>query len=300
MNLKQLETFALIAELGSLSRVATATGTAQSLISRQLALLESEWGDRLFERTGRGMALSEFGRRVRPEVELVLAQLARLESTVKDASGVLTGTVHFGVLPSMSRELLPMLFSDLRVLAPLLRLHVTEGFSGDLDEQLGSGRLDMIIVNRYGAAAGRGEDVLGRVDTYLVGKPQAMSALGLGASVAFRALVDLPLVLPSAPNGLRTTLDMLERQRNVRLDIVMEVDTLTAMKDVAMSGHAFTLLPMQAIKEEIESGRLAAARLDKPVIRRIVALSFTRQRPLSRAARLVGSRARELVSGLLA
>src|SRR3546814_10744179 len=88
------------------------------------------------------------------------------------------------------------------------------------------------------------------LDTYLVGKPHAMSALGLGASVAFRALVDLPLVLPSAPNGLRTTLDMLERQRNVRLDIVMEVDTLTAMKDVAMSGHAFTLLPLPAIKEE--------------------------------------------------
>ncbi|MGB3291208.1 MAG: LysR family transcriptional regulator [Burkholderiaceae bacterium] len=300
MNLKQLETFSLIAELGSLSRVATATGTAQSLVSRQLAQLESEWGDRLFERTGRGMVLSEFGRRVRPEVELLLIQLARLEGTVKDASGVLTGTVHFGVLPSMSRELLPMLFADLRALAPLVRLHVTEGFSGDLDEQLGSGRLDMIIVNRYGAAAGRGEDVLGRADTYLAGKPQAMSALGLGASVAYRALSGLPLVLPSAPNGLRTMLDMLERQRRVGLDIVMEVDTLTAMKDVAMSGHAFTLLPMQAIKEEVDSGRLAAARLDKPALRRTVALSFTRQRPLSRAARLVGTRAREMVSALLA
>lgn len=299
MNLKQLETFALVAELGSLSRAATATGTAQSLISRQLSQLEAEWGDRLFERTGRGVVLSEFGRRVQPEIALLLDQLLRLESTVKDAAGVLTGTVHLGVLPSMSRELLPELFMALRALAPGIRLHVTEGFSGDLDEQLGAGKLDIIVVNRYGAATQRHEDTLGRVDTYLVGQPQALGVLGTGATIPFRALAGLPLVLPSTPNGLRATLDMLGRQRGVWPDIVMEVDTLTAMKDVAMGGHAFTLLPMLAIKDEIKTGKLAAIRIDRPVIGRTVALGLTKHRPLSKAARLVGTKVRELVSALL-
>jgi len=47
MNLKQLEMFSLVAALGSLSRAATATDTAQSLVSRQISQLEAEWGDRL-------------------------------------------------------------------------------------------------------------------------------------------------------------------------------------------------------------------------------------------------------------
>lgn len=299
MNLKQLEMFSLVAALGSLSRAATATDTAQSLVSRQISQLEAEWGDRLFERTGRGMTLSEFGKRVRPEIELVLDQVGRLESTVKDAARVLTGTVHLGVLPSMSRELLPVLFTNIRALAPEVRLHVTEGFSGDLDEQLGSGRLDIIVVNRYGASNGRHEDSLGVVDTFLVGRPDAMRALGSKAMLPFRTLANLPLVLPSTPNGLRATLDMLGRQHNIWPNVVMEVDTLTAMKDVAMSGHAFTLLPLLAIKDELDAGKLAATQIDRPVIRRTVALSFTRHRPLSKAARLVGARVRELVSGLI-
>ena len=80
MNLKQLETLALVAELGSLSRAARTLGVAQSLVSRGIGQLEAEWGDRLFERTGRGVVLSEFGRRVMPQVELLLAQSAQSQS----------------------------------------------------------------------------------------------------------------------------------------------------------------------------------------------------------------------------
>jgi LysR family nitrogen assimilation transcriptional regulator len=81
------------------------------------------------------------------------------------------GTVHVGVLPSMSRQLLPLLFSDLRVRAPAVLLHINEGFSGELDEHMSSGKLDMAVVYRYGSSVARGEDVLGTVETYLVGRP---------------------------------------------------------------------------------------------------------------------------------
>jgi hypothetical protein len=109
MNLKQLQTFVLVADLGSLSRAATTLDMAPSLVSRQVALLEAEWGDRLFERTGRGMAPSDFGRRMLGEAKRVLDQVQRLESVAHESAGALTGTVHVGVLPSMSRPLLPLM-----------------------------------------------------------------------------------------------------------------------------------------------------------------------------------------------
>lgn len=297
MNLKPLTTFCQVADLGSLSRAATAAGMAQSLVSRHIAQLEAQWGDRLFVRTGRGMVLSEFGRRVYPEVKRVLEQVSHLEMVVSESAGVLSGTVHVGVLPSMSHQLLPLLIADVRAKAPAVRLHVIEGFSGHLDEQLASGRLDMMVVNRYGPSALRGEDIIGTVETFLIGKPGNEPLLR--KTVGFRELAGLPLVLPSMPNGLRATLDQLSRKRGVDLQIVMEVDTATAMKDIAISGHAFTLLPLMAVKEELTAHTLAASQVIRPGIKRTIALSLTTHRPLSKAARFVAERLRRLASTVL-
>lgn len=297
MKFRQLNTFLLVADMKSLSRAAIASDTAQSLVSRQIAMLEDEWGRRLFDRTGRGMSLSDFGQRMYPEVKQLVEQMRQVDASAKEAANVLTGTVHVGVLPSLSRQLLPILLADIRERAPALRLHVMEGFSGTLDEQLASGRLDMIVVNRYGSSALRGEDVLGKVETFLIGKTG--QAKLVGKTMPFRALGGVPMVLPAVPNGLRATLDVLSRRHNVTLDIVMEVDTATAMKDVAASGHAFTLLPITAVAQEVEAGVLSACRVTSPGIRRTIALSLTRQRPLSEGARLVATRVRVLASKLL-
>lgn len=297
MNFKHLHTFLQVADMKSLSRAAIALDTAQSLVSRQVALLEGAWGRRLFDRTGRGMVLSEFGQRMYPEIKRVVDQVNQLDAMACQSAGVLTGTVHVGVLPSLARALLPVLLADVRERAPQLRLHVTEGFSGALDEQLASGRLDMIVVNRYGSAALSGEDVLGKLETFLIGKAGRPELSG--ATVPFRAMAGIPLVLPSAPNGLRTTLDMLSRRHRVKLDVAMEVETATAMKDVAASGHAFTLLPLTAVAREVAAGELGACRVTHPGIRRTIALSLGRQRGLSEGARMVASRIRLLASGLL-
>lgn len=297
MNLKQLDTFLLVADMQSLSRAAIASDMAQSLVSRQIAMLEKEWGKRLFDRTGRGMVLSEFGRRMYPEVKRIIDQVEQLGATAHQAAGILTGTVHIGVLPSLARQLLPLLLADIRERAPQLRLHVTEGFSGSLDEQLASGHLDMIVVNRYGSSASRGEDVLGKLDTFLVGKAGLPELAA--KSLPFHSLDGIPLVLPAVPNGLRATLDVLSRRHDTKLNIVMEVETATAMKDVAAGGHAFTLLPMTAVAQEIAAGELGASLIISPGIRRTIALSVSRQRPLSEGARLVSSRVRLLVSDLL-
>jgi len=297
MNLKQLQSFVHVAEHGSLARAAAATDLAESLISRHIAALEGDWGDRLFERTGRGMALSDFGRRMLPEVRTALERVERLGEVAHESAGVPTGTVHVGVLPSLSPQLLPLLFADLRADAPGVSLHVTEGFSGNLDEQMANGRLDIAVINRYGPSAARAEEVLGAAETWLVGRPG--SALLSDGTLAFKSLAGVPLVLPAVPNGLRVMLDQLARRQGVRLDVVMSVDSSGGMKDVARSGHACTLLPLMAVQEELARGSLAAARVVKPGIRRTIVLALTTQRPLSRAARHVASRIRVLAPPLV-
>lgn len=135
--------------------------------------------------------------------------------------------------------------------------------------------------------------MLGTVDTCLVGRPG--EDLLSNTTVAFRELSGRPLVLPSRPNGLRLALDQLSRKHGIRLNIVMEVDTGTAMKDVAICGQALTLLPRMAVKEEVLAGVLRAVQIVRPGIRRTVALSLATHRP----PRFVATRVRQLASQVL-
>ena len=68
LTLDQWRLFIQIADLGSLTKVAALRDGAQSAVSRQLAAMEQTCGGRLFLRTGRGVALTEAGRRLYPRV----------------------------------------------------------------------------------------------------------------------------------------------------------------------------------------------------------------------------------------
>ena len=78
LDLSRLLLFAKVAELGSLTRAAVAMDTLQSAVSRRIAALERDCGGRLFHRTGRGVTLTDLGRRVLPAVTTLLADAERL------------------------------------------------------------------------------------------------------------------------------------------------------------------------------------------------------------------------------
>ncbi|KAA0911304.1 LysR family transcriptional regulator [Pusillimonas sp. ANT_WB101] len=93
-NQRALEIVLLIADHGSVTAAAKVLGVTQSFVSKQLVRQEDEWGDRLFDRTGRGMVLSSFGREVIPEIKSLLAQARRLDECVRDNSGVPAGILR--------------------------------------------------------------------------------------------------------------------------------------------------------------------------------------------------------------
>jgi len=298
ITLKQLECFQLVAQLGSLSKAAIASESAQSLISRNISNLEEIWGDKLFDRTGRGVTLTEFGSYMLNQAVLVLKQVNHLNQMADEISGQPSGVVHLGVQSSLSRHLLPKLYSDIRKNTPSVMLHVTEGFSGSLDEQISIGKLDLAIVNRYGGNPKKSEDLLGFVETLLVGK---QGSAGLEKeSIRLKDAIMYPLVLPSRPNGLRQLLDNFSREKKVPINVVMEVDTLSSMKEIAASGHALTILPWLAINNDLERLNLSYSRIIKPEIKRMVSMTYSTQRPMSKAAKYVAARIKRITSEILA
>lgn len=295
-NLKNLELILLVAEHGSVTRAAKILGTTQSFVSKQIVRLEEAWGDHLFERTGRGMRLTSFGETLLPEAKALMMQAERLNQAILDNAGVPSGTVRVGIVPSMSRQLLPRLVTDIQARAPAVQLMVLENFTGVLEEALIAGDLDVAVMNRYQVPPDH-EDALGHVDTMLIGKPG--SPVLAEAEVNFSKIHQLPLVMPPLPDGLRAFLLREAQARNIDITIRLEVNTISALTRIAASGQAFTFLPLLAVHDDVLSGRLAASRIVNPAMPRTISLGLNRHQPLSRAARLVAHRVRALMRELL-
>ena len=271
-DLHKWRTFIAVGELGSLTRAALFLDSNQSLLSRQINALERECGARLFTRTGRGVELSEVGQRLFPRVLALLRDGEQLEAEIRGAMRERTGRVTVGSLPSIATPLVGRLFTEMREKHPAVQLKVLEGSSGQLEEWLADARVDIAILYRYGGALSDQEHALASVDSYLIGSKG--DALTANAEVAFAALDDLPFILPSAPNGLRTALDAVARQERITLAPLIEADSLPLQKSLVAQERLYTVLPLHAVWTEVAEGRVQAARIVNPPFQRTVAMAM--------------------------
>lgn len=282
MELRNLRIFASAAELGSLSRAATSLGIAQSALSRQISALEAEFGGRLFHRTGRGMQLTELGQSLLPRA---LAMLSDAEAMTQEAQAVMStprGVVSVGLVPSVSHPLASQLYCAVQERFPGIRLRLYEGYSGEIEEWLASGRIDIGIFNRYRSETSQNDTVL-NTNVQLV--MPAANPLLLQASVAFKDLANLPLALPMRPNGLRSILDELCQRTRITLNVQMETNSSTTIKDAVMHGGLYSLLAPNAIVQERRLGLLGGVLINDPAIQLSTQLDSTTNRPLTAAAR---------------
>ena len=286
-DLHKWRAFVAIGELGSLTRAALFLDSNQSLLSRQLNALERECGARLFNRTGRGVELSETGARLFPQVKALLADAERLENEIRGEAKAPTGRVTLGSLPSIGMPLVGRLFSQTRSQFPGVSLKVLEGSSGQVEEWLADARVDIAILYRYGPSLPGMEQSLAVVDSYLIGPPG--DRLTAAREVRFDTLNDLPFILPSAPNGLRTALDAIARQRRINLAPVIEADSLPLMRALVATERLYTVLPIHAVWSEVQDKRLQASRVVDPPFQRTIAMAMAKSKGPPRAVSAVAS-----------
>jgi len=285
MDLDRLKIFVQVAEAGSLSKAAVLLDSVQSAISRQIAALETEAGRRLFDRTGRGVTLTDFGRRIFDDVKALLTEAERVEALMHGKDEVPMGEVCIGLMPSVSELVVATIFRRVREQFPAIRLRILEGSNGQLDEWVSMGRTDMSVLYRYGKTVKPGEDVLFEVDTFLVGAPG--DAISGKPVVDFSELNGLPLVLPGAPNGLRIALDRLARRQGdgFVLSVVMEADSLPIQRSMASHGEAYAVHGGVVVRRDVQAGIVSAAKIVNPELKRAMVLAITTQHAVTLASK---------------
>ena len=292
-DLHKWRAFVAIGELGSLTRAALFLDSNQSLLSRQLNALERECSARLFNRTGRGVELSETGSRLFPQVKALLADAERLENEIRGEAREPGGRVTVGLLPSIGLPLVGRLFAEARRLYPGISLKILEGSSGQVEEWLADARVDIAILYRYAPTLPDMEQSLAVVDSFLIGAPG--DRITADPEVAFDRLDGLPFILPAAPNGLRTALDTIARQRHITLAPAIEADSLPLQKSLVAGERLYTVLPLHAVWNEVAERRLQAARIIDPPFQRTVSMVLAKSKGPPRAVSAVATQIGQIV-----
>jgi len=285
INLSALRAAAIVAVHGSFLRAGTHLGISQSQVSRQIAALEAYIGQSLFHRHGRGIALTEFGKLILPRIQFLISELDALQVMAREAGAQLSGDVSVGIVPLASRHMAANLMRRIQTLHPGIRLRLLEAYSGQVEEWLGSGRIDIGVFNRYGRSRPVGADLLMRGHVSIIGIPGHPALRQQDAS--FESLARIPLAMPVRPNSLTDHVLTVASARRIPLNIVFEAGSSALVREAMLSSGLLTLSPAGTYKDAIAAHQLVARRLRSPAIAQSTWVATSTQHPVSRAMRAV-------------
>ncbi|MFD8020428.1 LysR family transcriptional regulator [Streptomyces lavendulae] len=153
MEIHQLRYLAAIMDEGTFTAAAHRLHVSQSGISTQVAKLESELGQQLFDRSGRQVRLTPAGEAVLPLARNALATLDAIKHTAAEFADAIRGRVRLGMIMGCSIPAFLDTIADLGHTHPGIELSLHEGYSDSLQTQVLAGSFDLALIGYAGDVA---------------------------------------------------------------------------------------------------------------------------------------------------
>ena len=282
MDLGQLEAFLQVNEHHSFSRAADALGLTQPSVTARIQALERGLGETLFERNGRGVALTEAGGSFLPHAQRVLEALQDGRDAIQSVRQLELGTLRLGAAPTISTYVLPELLKEFQSRYPRLEVSLRTEYSQQIvqmvlaDEvQLGLERAithpEVLTIPLY-----QDEVVLIVAPKHPFAQREAVSIDDIGSQA---------LIMFNRGSGYYKLVDNALHEAGLLVSPTMELDNMEATKKMVEEGLGIAILPKAAVERELQDGGLRQIRVDGMTMpQREIALIYRKGRPLSRAA----------------
>jgi LysR family transcriptional regulator, nitrogen assimilation regulatory protein len=297
MNLKQLEHFVHVAELGSFSKAAVVLDVAQPALSRQVRSLETELHQQLFIRNGRGVALTDAGKRMFDHSVAVLQLVAHACEDMGASRDEPTGRVSIGLPPSIGRELTLPLIDRFKKQLPAARLAIVEGLSTHIVEWVTTGRVDVGLIYNPEPQPGLEITPLLREPLGLVSYAANGKRKRAAPPLPMKELPRYPLIVPERVHAMRRLLETQASLAGIKLDIAWEVSSIPSIVELVCAGYGHAVLTSSGVAASARSGELVVRRLVEPQVVSILCLAVSahkRPTPLAQhAMRLLTALVRE-------
>jgi len=280
MDLKQLEYFVRVAELGSFTRAAIALDIAQPALSRQVRLLEVELRQTLLTRNGRGALPTEAGKLLLAHGRGILHQVERAKEELGRVRGSLAGRVAVGLPTSVARMLTVPLTRAFRQQMPDATISISEGLSVAMQDSLVNGRLDIAVL--YNAQSSTEIETAPLLDEDLLlvqMRPPGLLEDPAPGPIALREVARLPLVIPSRPNAIRMQVESEMANIGCRPKIALEIDGVSAILDLVADGTGCAVLSRNAVIHSVRPSAFSVRAIFDPVLRTKLSLATSSLRP---------------------
>ncbi|GAA3235636.1 LysR family transcriptional regulator [Nonomuraea helvata] len=284
MELRQLHYLLAIVEEGSFTRAAARVHVAQPAISQQIAQLERELGERLFDRSERRIRLTPAGEAFLPYARAALDAAASGRDAVVALRGVLAGRLTVGTIPSPPLSLLDQL-ARFRRRHPGVRITLRTGDPEELTAQVAAGALDAAVIGVSGNRLPAGPAGQ-RLPVGLTSRDVAEEALVIvvtpGHPLAAKPQLSLselrgePMVTLTWGAGLRIALETACAEEGFLPEVTAETDDLTLLTDLVRHGFGVALMPRSAA--ERARPQVVTIPLRPPAPSRSLALVWRRDR----------------------
>ena len=319
MNLRQLEYFVRVVELGSFSKAAQVLDIAQPALSRQVRLLETDLRLTLLHRHGRGVGVTEAGQRLFDHGIAILDRVARAEDDMGATRDEPVGRIVVGLPPTLGRLLTLPLIEGFTARLPKARLAIVEGLSGHIVEWLTSGRVDLGVL--YNPEAQSAIEIVPVLEEtlHLVERRDATATPGHGAGEGARAdaagpalaphrragaplplreLSTCRLIVPERLHAMRRLLETRAAHAGVRLDIAWEVSSVPSIIDMVCAGHGCAVLTASAAQASGRGAELAVRPIVEPAVTSVICLATSSSRLATPLLRHAAALLTDLVRGL--
>jgi len=302
MDLKQLEYFVRVAEVGSFTRAAAALDIAQPALSRQIRLLEVELHQNLLTRNGRGATPTEAGKLLLEHGRGILHQVSRAKEELGRVRGALAGRVAIGMPPSVSRVVAVPLIREFRRTMPDATLSIMEGLTVSMHEALLTGRLDIALL--YNATPAPGIELTPLVDEplFLIERQTAKKPDKKAAKprpVSLRDLADFPLVIPSRPNAIRMQVETELAAVGQRPNVALEIDGVATILDLIQDGAGCAVLTRHAVSTSAYPQAFVCRPITGPALRTKLMSAMSSQRPATLTQKAILQLIQEMAPRLL-
>ena len=278
MDLKQLEYFLQVCELGSFSKAGVHLNLAQPSISRQVALLETELGQRLLERNGRGVAPTAAGMALLAHARVMLSAAEQARFEIREMTNVPSGKVVIGLPHRVAAGICVPLVQQFRQQLPNAMVSVVEGLSLVLREGLIAGRIDIgLLFDPSPTPLLKYENIL-REQLVLV----TPAGYRLPGQVSLSGLKDFTFVLPASPNPIRNLVDAVLLPRKIQLNVVAEVGAVQTALALVEQGIACSILPESALLLNSRNTPVNHTPIGPPAMWNQLVLAMPTARPMNR------------------
>jgi DNA-binding transcriptional LysR family regulator len=269
--LAQIASFVEIARTGNLSRAAEGLFVTQPALTARLQALERELETRLFQRTSRGMQLTDAGRAFLPYAERALEAVADGRSHVGVLERGGAGALAIGAAPAISTYVLPALLKRFADEHPRVQLTVRTGHSEEVLELVLRRQVQLGLVRALRHP---------EIESVPLYEDELVLVADRGHPFAKRVVIRVQdlgaeqLILFDRTSSYHELTSAFFRAAGVEPRGVMELDNIDATKKMVQQGLGIALLPQTAVAAELAAGSLRAVAIAdaEPVRRQIVAI----------------------------